>query len=107
VIQKRGDVVLQRAFAPALIVEKKRLALVQHDVARLEVAIHEVIAPGAQQKLRQPAEIIFQRLLVERNACQPQKIIFEVIQVPGNRLPVETSARITYFVVQITASLYL
>ena len=39
VVQKRSNVILQRALAPALIVEEKRLAVAQHDVARLEVPI--------------------------------------------------------------------
>ena len=44
VVQERSNVVLQRALAPALIIEEKRLAVAQHDVSRLEIAIQKVIA---------------------------------------------------------------
>ena len=71
VVEKRSDVVLQRAFAAALIIEEKRLAVAQHDVARLKIAIEKVVAVGGEQEFRQAAEIVFERLLVERNARQP------------------------------------
>ncbi len=47
IVQKRSDVVLQGAFAAALIVDKKGIAVLQHDVAGLEVAVEKVIARGA------------------------------------------------------------
>ena len=50
--QKRGDVVLQCAFAAALIVDEPGTGVAQHDVARLEIAIEEVIAVGLQQEFR-------------------------------------------------------
>ena len=103
VVQKRGDVVLQRAFAAALVIEKEGLAVAQHDVARLEIAIEKVVAGGAQQEFRQAAEIVFQRLLVEGNAGEPEKVILEIIQIPGDGLAVEAGARIADFVIQIAA----
>ena len=51
VVEKRGDVVLQRAFASALVVDEIGLAVAQHDVARLKVAIEEKIARSAEQKM--------------------------------------------------------
>src|SRR6202163_703074 len=52
IVQKRSDIVLQRAFAAALIVQEKWLVFVQnfaqHDIARLEVAIEKIIAAGSQ-----------------------------------------------------------
>src|SRR6266481_8327493 len=90
VIQKRSNIVLQRTFAAALIVEEKGLVFVQnfaqHDVAGLEVAIEKIVAAGAQQEFRQAAEIVFQRLLVEWNAGEPEEVILEIIQVPRYRL---------------------
>src|ERR1700686_3327012 len=81
IVQKRSDSLLQRAFAPALIVQEKWLVFVQnfaqHDVAGLEVAIEKIIAAGAQQQFRQAAEIAFQRLLVERDAGEPEKVILD------------------------------
>ena len=94
---------MQRAFAAALVIQKKWLAVAQHDVARLEIAIEKIIAVGAQQELRQAAEIVFQRLFVEGNAGEPKKIIFEVIQIPGDGLAIEAGARIADFVIQIAA----
>ena len=39
VVQQRRDVILQRAFAPTLVVDKERLIVSEHDVARLKVTI--------------------------------------------------------------------
>src|SRR3989441_5023956 len=47
IVQKRSDVVLQRAFAAALIIQKKGLGVAQHDVAGLEIPVEKVIAGGA------------------------------------------------------------
>ena len=87
--EQGGDVVLQRALAAALVVEEQRLPVAQHDVARLEIAIEKIIVIGAEQKLGQAAEIVLQRLLVEGNAGQAQKVILEIVQVPGDGLAVE------------------
>ena len=61
----------------------------------------------AQQQLGQAAKVIFQRLFVEGDARQAQKIVFEVVQIPGDGLAVKAGARITDFVVQVAASLHL
>src|SRR5256884_3782461 len=89
VVQKRSNIVLQRTFAAALIVEEKWLVFVQnfaqHDVAGLEIPIKKIITAGAQQQFRQTAEIAFQGLLVERDAGEPEKVVLEIIQVPRDR----------------------
>ena len=103
VVQKRSDVVLQRAFAAALVIQKKWIAVAQHDVARLEIAIEKVIAIGAQQEFRQAAEIVFQRLFVEGDAGEPEKVVLEIIQIPGDGLAIEAGARIAHLVIQIAA----
>src|ERR1019366_2598405 len=72
VIQERGNVILQRAFAASLVVEEKWLAVAQHDIAGLEISIEKVIVRGAQQELGQAAEIVFQRLLVEGDAGEAE-----------------------------------
>ena len=46
-------------------------------------------------------------MFVERNAGQPEKIILEVIQIPGDRLAIEAGARIADLVIQIAAGLHL
>src|ERR1019366_10193796 len=107
IVQKRSNVVLQRAFAAALVVEEKGPVLVQdsaqHNVAGLEIAIEEIVAVGAQQEFRQAAEIVFQRLLVEGNAGKPQKVILEIIQIPRDGLAIEARAGIAHFVVQVAS----
>src|ERR1019366_3350528 len=111
IVQKRSNVVLQRAFAAALVVEEKGPVLVQdsaqHNVAGLEIAIEEIVAVGAQQEFRQAAEIVFQRLLVEGNAGKPQKVILEIIQIPRDGLAIEARAGIAHFVIHIAARLDL
>jgi len=98
---------LQRAFAAALVVEKIGLAALQHHVARLKIAIEKIIVAGAEQEFGQAREVLLQRLLVEGNAGEPQKIILEIVEVPGDGLAVETGARIADFVVQIATGLDL
>src|ERR1700728_3497292 len=48
IVEKGRDVVLQRPFAPTLIVQKKRLPVFQHDVTGLKVAVEKIIAVCAQ-----------------------------------------------------------
>src|SRR5882672_1701290 len=103
IVQERGDVVLQSTFASALIVDKKGIAVAQQDVAGLEVAVKEVIARSAQQKFRQAAKIVFEGLLVEGDAGEAEEIIFEIVQIPGDGLAIETGDGITDTVVQIAA----
>src|SRR6185437_13040462 len=105
--EQRSNVILQRAPAPALVIEKPWLSAAKHDVARLKIAVEKEIVRRAEQELGEPPKITFQRLLVEGNSGQAQKVILEVIQVPGNRLPVEARARIADLVIQIAPRLNL
>ena len=66
VVEQRGDVVLQRPAAPALVVDEPGLAVAEHDVAGLEVAVEEVVGVGVEQEVDQRLEVPLQRLLVER-----------------------------------------
>src|SRR5579863_5064648 len=103
VIQQRSDIVLQRALAPTLIVHEVGLAFAQHDIARLKVPVQKKVPRRTQQKLREAAEVVLQRLLVERNTRKAQEIVFKIVQVPRDRLPVKASTRIADFVVQIAS----
>ena len=103
VVEQRGDVVLQRAFAAALVVEEERLAIAQHDVARLEIAIEKVVVRRGEQEFGEAGEVVFEGLLVEGNAGEAQEIVLEVVQVPGDGLAIEAGARIADFVVQVAA----
>src|SRR5256885_9395116 len=107
VVQQRSNVILKRALAPALIIDEERPTVAQHDVARLKITIEKVVARGGEQEFRQAAEVIFQRLLVERNPGEPEEIIFEIIQIPRDGLPVKASNRIADLIVQIAAGLDL
>src|SRR2546429_6373846 len=62
--EKRGQVVLECAFAAALVIEKIRFAVAKHDVAGLEIAIEEKIAFGTEKKLGEALKIVFERLFV-------------------------------------------
>src|SRR5579862_1586861 len=97
--QERSNIVLKRPFSSALVVQKEWLTFAQHDVARLKIPIQEEIRRRAQQECRELPEIIFQQLLVERDPRQLEKIILKIIQIPGDRLLVKLSARITRFVI--------
>src|SRR5690348_6233306 len=73
----------------------------EHDIAGLEVAIKKVILFGGQQEESQAFEIVLQRLFVERNARQSQEVVFEIVEIPCNRLPVKTVARIANPIIEI------
>ena len=99
--EKRGDVVLQGAFAAALIVNEIGQAAAQHDVARLKIAIEEIIGRGPKEEIGEAVEIGFQGAFVKGNAGEPQKIVFAVVQVPGDGLPIEAGNGITEAVVEV------
>src|ERR1700760_3476801 len=105
--QQRSDVVLQRALPSALVVHKIGIAVSQHDVARLEVSIQEKILRRAQNKIGQAIEVVFQRLFAERYRREAKKIIFEVVQVPGDGLPVKTRARVGRGIIQVLPRFHL
>src|ERR1035437_8462528 len=98
---------MQRAFATALVVKKKGLAVAQHDIARLKIPVEKIVMAGAEQKLRQAGKVMFQRLFVEGYAGKPQEIILEIVQIPRDGLTIEAGARIAHFVIQIAACLNL
>src|SRR5260370_428611 len=89
VVQERSDVILQSAFAAALVVDKKRIAVAQHDVAGLEVAVEKIIARGTEKKFGETSEVFLKGLFVERDAGEAEEIVFEIVQIPGNGLAVE------------------
>ena len=66
VVEKGSDVILQCAFPSSLVIEEERLAIAQHDVSRLKVAIKEIVVRRGKQKFGKPGEVILERLLAER-----------------------------------------
>ncbi len=101
--EERGQIVLERAFAAALIVEEIRLSIAKHDVAGLEVAIEKIVAVGGEKKFGETIKIVFERLFVEGNAGEAKKIVFEIVEIPNDGLAVETAAGITDGIIQVAA----
>jgi len=101
--EQRGQIVLQRALAATLIVEEIRLAVAEHDVAGLKVAVEKKIAFGTEEEFGKALEIVFERLFVERNAGEAEEIIFEIVEIPDDGLAIETSAGITDGIVEVAA----
>ena len=93
---------MKSAFAAALIVDEERIAVAQHDVAGLEVAVEKVIARGAEKEFGEAAEIIFESLFIERDPGEAEEIVFEIVEVPGDGLAIETGDGIADAVVQVT-----
>jgi hypothetical protein len=60
-----------------------------------------------EQKFGQAREIDFERLLVEGYAGKAEKVVLEIVQVPGDGLAVEAGTRIANFVIQIASRLDL
>ena len=98
---------MQSAFAAALIIDEKGIAVAQQDVARLEVAIEKVIARGAEKEFGEAAEIVLEGLFIEGNAGEAEKIIFEIVQVPGDGLALEAGDGIANVVIQVAAGFHL
>src|SRR5690242_10040141 len=107
VVEKGSDVVLECAFAAPLVVKEIRPLVAEHHIARLEIAIEEVIVRCGQQKPGEAVEVVFERLLVEGNSGETEKVVLEVVQVPGNRLAIEARARVADLVVQVASGLNL
>ena len=94
---------MEGAFAASLVVDEERIAVAEHDVAGLEVAIKKIIAWGGEEKFGEAAEVVFESLFVEGDAGEAEEIVFEIIQIPGDGLAVETGVGIADGVVQVAA----
>jgi hypothetical protein len=79
------------------------LAVAEHDVAGLEVAVEKIIPRRAEKKIGETIEIVFKRMLVEGDTCQAEKIIFEIVEIPSDGLPIETGDGIADGVIEIAA----
>jgi len=101
IVEERGDVILESAFAAALVVDEKGIAIAEHDVAGLEVAIEEIVAWGGEEEFGKAAEIVFECLLVEGNAGEAEEIVFEIVEVPSDGLAVEAGVRIADGIIQV------
>jgi hypothetical protein len=90
-------------LAAALVVDEAGIAVAEHDVAGLEVAIEKIIARGAEEEISEAAEVVFEGLLIEGDAGEAEEIVFEIIQVPGDGLAIEAGVGIANGVVQVAA----
>ena len=84
VVEERGDVVLERAFAAALVVEEEGIAVTNHNVAGLEVTVEKVVAGGGEKETGKAAEVVFEGLFVEGNAGETEEVVLEVVEIPCN-----------------------
>jgi hypothetical protein len=92
---------LKSAFAAALIVDEKGIAVAQQDVAGLEVAVEKVISRGAEEKFGEAVKIVFEGLLVEGDAGEAEEIVFEIVEIPGDGLAIEAGVWIADAVVEV------
>ncbi len=98
---------MERAAAAALVVDEPGLAVAQHHVAALEVAVEEVRGVGLEEEVDQPLGVALEAVLVERDLRELQEVILEVVEVPPHRRPVERRARVGERVVDDAAALHL
>ncbi len=87
--QERGHVVVERPAASALKIYEPRLAVLYHDVAALEVAVHERAALRAKEHIGEILEVVLKTVFLKFKARGLQETVFEVIEVPQNRARVE------------------
>ena len=93
--QERGYVIIERAFASALKVDKPRFPVFYHHITTLKITIHESSGRTAEQDIAHFLEIIFQFVFLKLHTGSFQEAIFEVIQIPQNGALVELRLRIT------------
>src|SRR5215467_6110481 len=105
--EKRSNIVLQSAFTPALVVNKIRHTVAQHDVARLKITIQEIITGSFEKEIGKVVKIVLEGAFVEGNAGQAEKIVFAIIQIPGNGLAIEAGDGVAQAVVQVAARFHL
>ena len=102
--QKRGHVVVERAAASALEVDEIRLIVDEHDVAALEVTVHEGVRLAAHQHHRHRLEVVLQLVLVKLQSGGFQETVFEIVEVPHHRAVVELRQREAFVEVQSRCS---
>src|SRR5262249_27235039 len=87
----------------ALIVDEMGFSVPQQNVAGLKIAVEEEIAWRAQKEFGEAAEVGFESVFVEGNARKAQKVVLEIVQVPGDGLLIEAGGRIALRIVEVAA----
>ena len=94
---KRCYIVIERAFPSALEVYEVRLAVFEHDVPGLEIAIHESAAPHHSKKVRAHLlHILMELYLAELQTTGLKETILEVVEVEPDVPLVKLRLRETY-----------
>ena len=91
---KGCQVVPDRSLAPTLEVDVPGLPVVDHDVARLEVAVQEGIGACLQQVRLQTVEVVLERDLLELDAGRLEIAVFEIVEVEVDHPRVKLRIRI-------------
>ena len=106
--EERCKVVVVRSFSATLIVDKPRIAVVvEHHIARLEVAIQECVALLCSQILCQQSEVGLQLQLVEVNLRSLQEAVLKVVQVEQHAVNIKLSLRIAIAEVESARAVHL
>ena len=92
--QEGSDVVVERSFPSALEVNEPRFAILYHDVAALEVAVHEGVGRTVKQHVAHLLEVVLQPVFLKFQTGCFQEAVFEVVQVPKHGALVELGLRI-------------
>ena len=108
--KERSQVIIIRAFASTLVIYEIRAALsVEHDVASLEVTVHEAVRLLRNKVFREEAEVCLKLQFVEIKLGRLQETILKIIQVEEHAVLVELRLGITICPVKParTADLYI
>ncbi len=89
VVEERRHVVLEGSPPASLVVDEPGLSVPQHDVARLEIPVEEVVRTGFQEKVDESLEVPLQGRLAEGHVSQLEEVVLEVVEVPKDGLAVE------------------
>lgn len=87
--EERSDVVVERTAATALEVDEPRLSVLNHDVARLEVAVHESEGVGLHELVGEGIEVVLEATLFKFEPGSLEEAVLEIVEVPHNRTAVE------------------
>ena len=73
---------MDRSPAAALEVDEPRLAVANHHVAALEVAVHEGRRVALQEDVGQVVEVVLQAVFLKIKSGGLEEAVFEVVQIP-------------------------
>ena len=106
---ERSHVIIDRPPTTSLEINEIRFTIPDHDIAWLEVPVHEGrnIRRPVQKVQREAFEVILKQDLVEFQTRRLQKTVFEIIQVEHHHTQVKLRLRIAYEKVKALGSFEL